>query len=207
MPTLGKNRTVLGQLIGASNYDVGHIALGVNGGGIAYLGVVGGDYKGGGCTGLPEPKGDFFAIDYVAHELGHQFAGNHTFNGALGACGGNISAASVEPGSGATVMAYAGICGQDDLQPHTDPYFSFRTMDEVDAYRANAYDSVEVQTVSLTEDFGAGDDLVLGFDGDTTTIPFTSYNAAGLKTAIQDLTGLDVSIAQWGFDEFGLRPD
>ena len=137
MPTLGKNRTVLGQLIGASNYDVGHIALGNNGGGIAYLGVVGGDYKGGGCTGLPEPKGDFFAIDYVAHEIGHQFAGNHTFNGALGACGGNISEASVEPGSGSSVMAYAGICGQDDLQPHTDPYFSFRTIDEVDAYRAD----------------------------------------------------------------------
>ena len=91
VPTLGQNRTVLGQLIGASNYDVGHIALGVNGGGVAYLGVVGGDYKGGGCTGLPEPKGDFFAIDYVAHEIGHQFGGNHTFNGALGACGGNIS--------------------------------------------------------------------------------------------------------------------
>ena len=91
VPTLGKNRTVLGQLIGATNYDIGHIGLGVNGGGIAYLGVVGGDYKGGGCTGLPEPKGDFFAIDYVAHEMGHQFSGNHTFNGALGACGGNIS--------------------------------------------------------------------------------------------------------------------
>ena len=200
--TLGKNRTVLGQLIGASNYDIGHIALGVNGGGIAYLGVVGGDYKGGGCTGLPEPKGDFFAIDYVAHEMGHQFAGNHTFNGALGACGGNISAASVEPGSGSSVMAYAGICGQDNLQPHTDPYFSFRTIDEVDAYRENTYNSVEVQTVSLTEDFGPGDSLVLGFHGATTAVPFASYNAAGLKAAITSLTGLDVSIAQWGYDEF-----
>ena len=89
--TLGRNRTVLGQLVGASNYDVGHLALGVNGGGVAYLGVTGGDYKAGGCTGLPDPRGDFFAIDYVAHELGHQFGGNHTFNGALGACGGNIS--------------------------------------------------------------------------------------------------------------------
>jgi hypothetical protein len=207
VPTLGKNRTVLGQLIGASNYDVGHIALGVNGGGIAYLGVVGGDYKGGGCTGLPEPKGDFFAIDYVAHEIGHQFAGNHTFNGALGACGGNISDASVEPGSGSSVMAYAGICGQDDLQPHTDPYFSFRTIDEVDAYREDTYDNVEVQTVSLTEEFGPGDELVLGFDGDTTTIQFADYNAADIDAAIEDLTGLDVSIAQWGFDEFGYTPD
>nr|WP_300047264.1 M12 family metallo-peptidase [uncultured Nocardioides sp.] len=207
VPTLGKNRTVLGQLVGASNYDVGHIALGVDGGGIAYLGVVGGDYKGGGCTGLPEPKGDFFAIDYVAHEIGHQFAGNHTFNGAAGNCGGNISEASVEPGSGSSVMAYAGICGRDDLQPHTDPYFSFNTIDEVDAYRADTYDNVEVQTVSLTEAFGAGDSLVLEFDGSTTTVPFAAYNTAGLDAAIEGLTGRAVSIAQWGFDEFGYTPD
>jgi hypothetical protein len=199
--TLGKNRTVLGQLIGASNYDVGHIALGVNGGGIAYLGVVGGDYKGGGCTGLPQPTGDFFAIDYVAHEIGHQFAGNHTFNGALGNCGGNISAASVEPGSGSSVMAYAGICGRDDLQPHTDPYFSFRTIDEVDAYRASAYPNIEVQTVSL-RDFGAGDTLDIAFGGQTASITYADYDAAAIEAAVEDVTGQDVSIAQWGYDEF-----
>ncbi len=81
---LGRMRTVLGQIIGADAYDLGHLVLGVNGGGVAYLGVVGQDYSSGGCTGLPEPRGDFFAIDYVAHEIGHQFAGNHTFNGTQG---------------------------------------------------------------------------------------------------------------------------
>lgn len=203
--TLGKNRTVLGQLIGASNYDVGHIALGVNGGGVAYLGVIGGDYKGGGCTGLPEPKGDFFAIDYVAHEIGHQFGGNHTFNGALGACGGNISDASVEPGSGSSVMAYAGICGQDDLQPHTDPYFSFLTVDEAYATMDQApYGNVEVQTVSLRGFGDAGDSFTLEFGGETTDpiVAGTNYTPAGIKAAIEEVVDQPVSIAQWGFDEF-----
>lgn len=201
--TLGQNRTVLGQLVGASNYDIGHIALGKNGGGVAYLGVVGGDYKGGGCTGLPDPVGDFFAVDYVAHEMGHQFAGNHTFNGAAGNCGGNISEASVEPGSGSSVMAYAGICGQDNLQEHSDPYFSFHTIDEVTTYtEATDYTNIEVQTVSL-RDFGSGDTLTVSSDA-AANVPVAAYTPAGIEAAVETATGADVSIAEWGFDEFGL---
>ncbi|RYF02148.1 MAG: hypothetical protein EOO78_10060, partial [Oxalobacteraceae bacterium] len=110
---LSRNRVVAGLLAGASNFDIGHIGLGLNGGGIASLGVVGRDAKAQGCTGIPTPVGDFYAVDYVAHEMGHQFSGNHTFNGVNGSCsGGNRSAAnSVEPGSGSSIMAYAGICG------------------------------------------------------------------------------------------------
>lgn len=197
--TLGRNRIVLGQLVGASNYDVGHIGLGVNGGGIAYLGVVGWDYKGGGCTGLPEPKGDFFAIDYVAHELGHQYSGNHTFF----ACGGGSNdPTGIEPGSGVTVMAYAGICGADDLQPHSDPYFSAASVDEINNYTNNpTLPVVEVQTVSLTG-FGAGDTLTLGFGAESVNIPFASYTTANLETQIETLTGKSVTIADWGYDPF-----
>src|SRR4051812_9981727 len=77
--TLTRNRIVVGQLVGAANYDIGHIMLGVDGGGVASLGVVGGNSKAQGCTGLPAPTGDYMAVDYVAHEMGHEFNGNHTF--------------------------------------------------------------------------------------------------------------------------------
>jgi hypothetical protein len=162
---------VIGQIIGASNYEIGHLGLGQPGGGVANLGVVGGSNKAGGCTGLPTPVGDFFAVDYVAHEIGHQFAGNHTFNGTQSNCsGGNRSAAnSFEPGSGSSIMAYAGICQQDNLQPHSDPYWSHRSFTEITALVTGDRPPInEVQNVSLT-DFSGGNETqtfqLTGFGG------------------------------------------
>ena len=154
-------RFVIGQIIGASNYDIGHLALGQPGGGVANLGVVGRSNKAGGCTGIPTPVGDFYAIDYVAHEMGHQFSGNHPFNGnQLNCSGGNRNAAtSVEPGSGSSIMAYAGICLTDDLQPHSDPYFSERSQQEISTYTSSNQAAInEVQTASLRH-FGGGNEV------------------------------------------------
>ena len=94
-------RYVIGQIIGASNYDIGHLALGQPGGGVASLGVIGRQNKASGCTGVPTPNGDYYAVDYVAHEMGHQFSGNHPFNGnQLNCSSSNRNAAtSTEPGS------------------------------------------------------------------------------------------------------------
>ena len=153
-------RYVIGQIIGASSYDIGHLALGEPGGGVANLGVVGRSNKAGGCTGVPTPVGDLYAIDYVAHEMGHQFAGNHTFNGnQLNCSGGNRNGpTSVEPGSGQSIMAYAGICLTDDEQPHSDGYFSQRSQQEINAYVSSSQAPInEVQTVSLRH-FGGGNE-------------------------------------------------
>lgn len=188
-PTLDRTRLVIGQLIGAANYDIGHLGLGRNGGGVAGLGVVGGDGKARGCTGLADPIGDSYAIDYVAHEIGHQFSGLHTFNATCR--GGRDAGASVEPGSGSSVMAYAGICGTGDLQPHTDPYFSQRTQTEVFNFVTRAFPNVnEVQSVVFT-DFDGTDSFRLRFAGAAgvattpTIVRGTDYTSADIQAAVQ----------------------
>lgn len=114
-------QNTLTSVIGAANYDIGHLFGASGGGGNAgCIGCICVDgSKGSGFTSPADaiPQGDNFDIDYVVHEVGHQLGANHTFSMSNEGTGVNV-----EPGSGITIMGYAGITSQD-LAPHSIEIF------------------------------------------------------------------------------------
>ena len=113
---LGENQTNLDAVIGTANYDIGHVFGGLGGGGVAFLGLpCTAGWKATCVSTSGNPTGTGFIL-LVAHEIGHQFGSHHTFNGTTGNCGPNRGASTAwEPGSGSTIMSYAGLCGAENL--------------------------------------------------------------------------------------------
>lgn len=141
-------QSTLNSVVGAANYDIGHLFGATGGGGSAgCIGCVCLDAnKGSGITspidGMPE--GDTYDIDFVAHEMGHQMGANHTFSHT-----GENNSVNIEPGSGSTIMAYAGIGGNGtDMQEHSDDYFAYRSIAQIQSNMNTKTCPVSTSTVT-----------------------------------------------------------
>ncbi len=130
-------QTTLTNVIGDANYDIGHL-FGASGGG-GNVGCIGcvcddptssfPDAKGSAYTSPSDgnPKGDSFDVDLVIHEMGHQLGANHTFSFD----GVERTDLNVEPGSGSTIMAYAGITSDYYVQNASDAYFAYASISQI----------------------------------------------------------------------------
>lgn len=134
---IAQNITNINNNFGAANYDIGHVFAQGPLGGLAYVGATCHDnYKAGGATGITDPQGEIFSIEFVAHEMGHQLGATHTFNSETGAC--SVATRSpdtaVEPGSGSTIMSYTGLCGDDNIEINSDAMFHWVSIDQIKHY-------------------------------------------------------------------------
>ncbi len=169
---LGQNNATIDSIIGDANYDFGHV-FSTGGGGIASLSsICNVNTKASGVTGLPNPVGDNFDVDYVAHEIGHQFGGSHTFDATSGSCGGGNRSQNnaYEVGSGTTIQAYAGICDYNNVQLHSDAYFSIRSMNQMGTFITTGGGAACADTINY-----GNTPPVLPYMADTFYIPYLTY--------------------------------
>ncbi|MEM9821944.1 MAG: GEVED domain-containing protein [Bacteroidota bacterium] len=147
-------QNTLTSVIGEANYDIGHLfARGGNNGNAGCIGCVCvNGQKGSAFTSRTTPEGDPFDVDYVAHEMGHQFGGNHTWT-----FGGNEGTnVQMEPGSGSTIMGYAGITGATDVQPNSDPYFHAISIEQITDYAKTTSCQINTSTGNAVPTANAG---------------------------------------------------
>lgn len=138
---INENQANIDLVIGSANYDIGHVVDVADSGLASLHSVCTVARKAMGVTGKKDPFGDPFDVDYVAHEFGHQFGANHTQNNR---CNRNNDTA-VEPGSGSTIMSYAGICAPN-VQAHSSAYFHGVSLQEMGEFISDPEHNCPVET-------------------------------------------------------------
>ena len=148
------NQTFIDNFVGSANYEFGHIFLG----GTSSWGISAGSTEGlvFGILGDASRKAkcvsargstDYSRTDFdllVAHEMGHGLNANHTFSDRYeGGTG-----AQVEPGSGSTIMSYAGITATGNLQGDSDGYYSSKSLEQMITYASSAPGNAAYETIN-----------------------------------------------------------
>jgi hypothetical protein len=221
-----ENQNKLDTVITPEEYDIGHV-FSTGGGGVAVLASVCDDAndespssnnKAKGVTGLDNPVGDPFVVDYVSHEMGHQFGASHTFNAGgrnSGACDNNnrenhtstdggtqLSDSAYEPGSGSTIMAYAGICGPQNIQNNSDPYFHARSLEQIREFVENEIPFSNTEGGSCGASVSTGNTAPTAEAGNNYTIPANTPFV--LTGSGDDVDAADVASLNYTWEQFDL---
>lgn len=184
-----KTAETLDDVIGVNNYDIGHNFNTSDGGSAGCIGCVckqvsqSSSHKGRGYTGLPDPTGDPFYIDYVCHEMGHQFGAYHTMN----KCdrGNQFTGSEVEPGSGSSIMGYAGIC-DPNVQFNSDAHFNYVNIKQIANYVINETGASCAEVIPIANHppvANAGPDYTI-----PTNTPFVLTGSASDADGLNSLT-------------------
>ncbi|MGY6648599.1 CUB domain-containing protein [Wenyingzhuangia sp. IMCC45574] len=139
-------QTVLDSKIKNPNYDIGHLfhhenSRYGNAGCIACTCTTG--KKGSGFSVHQDPASDDMNL-LIAHEMGHQFGSYHVQGSRVCRSGLN---SEVEPGSGSTIMSYAGICS-DNVQDHWDDYFNYVDIRDVKEWIINGSSCATIESTN-----------------------------------------------------------
>lgn len=190
---LDQNQSTTTNIIGSSNYDIGHVfGSAMENNGCAGVGVIcSNSDKARGATLKTPPTGDPFYIDYVAHEIGHQFGAHHIQNNN---CNRHLETA-MEPGSGSTVMGYAGICAPN-VQNQSDDYFH----------------SISLQEIATEIDLNGCESIISTSNDPPIVIDFTNYTIPKSTPFVLEATASDpnqnpltYTWEQWD-NEVGIMP-
>jgi subtilisin-like proprotein convertase family protein len=151
-------QNTLNNVIGNPNYDVGHLFHeDTDGGNAGFIGAVcRTNQKGSAYSASRNPQGDIFDLDYVSHELGHQFGANHTWS--FDSEGTGVQA---EPASGSTIMGYAGIVQGNNVQNDGDDYFHYYSVFQISAYVVTTTCAEEIDITNSPPVVTASADFVI----------------------------------------------
>ncbi|MBC7885895.1 MAG: hypothetical protein H7X99_10495, partial [Saprospiraceae bacterium] len=129
---VGLNTSKINALIPSSSYDIGHVlSVCFDIGGVAQGGSACQSNKGNGVTCNNNNDLTSIVTRVLAHEVGHQFGASHTWNICTSSADQRAPGTAFEPGSGSTIMSYAGTCGTDNVVTNEDAYFHVGSLDQM----------------------------------------------------------------------------